>query len=153
MADINDIEKLIQLRFDYFATENFEITDENEKLIKKQLIDYFPEHINRDFFVALVEDEKGNILSCAFLVINDKPANSNFPTGKTGLLLNVLTYSGHRLQGYARNNIEKLILIAKSQNLSYIELSSSEMGKPLYQKLGFSEPQVSHFTSMKLNLL
>jgi GNAT superfamily N-acetyltransferase len=154
MAETCDTEKLIKLRFDYFTTEGFEMTAESAALIKAQLESYYPEHINRDFFAALAEDDKGNVLSSAFLVIFEKPANSrSFPTGKTGLLLNVLTYPEHRRKGFAKRILERLIEEAKRHNLSYIELSSSEMGKALYEKLGFREPDPSHFTGMKLNLL
>ena len=46
-----------------------------------------------------------------------------------------------------------LIEEAKQHNLLYIELSTSDSGKPLYKKLGFQEHESSHFTQMKMSLL
>jgi GNAT superfamily N-acetyltransferase len=100
-----------------------------------------------------VEDDSRNIVSTAFLVIFEKPANLSWPTGKTGMILNVLTYPQYRRMGYAINTMNLLIEKAKQQNLSYIELSASDLGKPLYKNLGFQELEPSHFTEMKMSLL
>lgn len=155
MAMINDVVTLIKVRFDYFTAEKWEMTDDQRVSISSQLQQYYSKHLNLDFFAALVEDDSGNVISTAFLAISEVPANLlSFPTGRTGTILNVLTYPGYRRMGYATNALNLLIDEAKRQNLSYIELSASELGKPLYEKLGFKEPQPSaHFTKMKLSLL
>lgn len=43
---------------------------------------------------------------------------------------------------------------AREHNLSFVDLSASEMGLPLYQKLGFAiiDHATSHFVDMKLAL-
>jgi len=117
------------------------------------LLWYYPKHLNTDFFAALVEDDGGKIGSTVFLAISEKPANLSFPTGRTGTILNVLTYPEYRRQGCATLALSRIIDEAKRQNLSYLELSASEMGKPLYARLGFHEIGHSHFTDMKLNLV
>jgi hypothetical protein len=67
---------------------NGDISIEEENAIRIQLVEYFAKHINNDFIAILAED--GNkVLSTAFLVITEKPANPTFITGKTGTLLNV----------------------------------------------------------------
>lgn len=154
MATTDDVITLIKVRFDYFTTEKWELTDDQRISISSQLQQYYSKHLNLDFFAALVEDDSGNVISTAFLAISEVPANLSFPTGKTGMILNVLTYPEYRRMGYATNVMNLLIDEAKRQNLSYIELSASELGKPLYEKLGFKEPQPSaHFTKMKMSLL
>lgn len=40
---------------------------------------------------------------------------------------------------------------AKSMDISYLELSATDTGKPLYEKLGFVQRQSKH-TDMKLEL-
>jgi ribosomal protein S18 acetylase RimI-like enzyme len=153
MATINDIDMLIKARFDYFAAEKWEITNDMRISIASQLQQYYPKHLNLDFFAAFVENDCRDIASIAFLVISEKPANLFFPTGKTGMILNVLTYPEYRRMGYATNAMNLLIEEAKRQNLSYIELSASDSGKPLYKKLGFQELKSNHFGEMKLSLL
>jgi hypothetical protein len=41
---------------------------------------------------------------------------------------------------------------AKAMNISYLELSATDSGKPLYEKLGFVHRQ-SKYTEMRLGLL
>ncbi|KPU45775.1 acetyltransferase (GNAT) family protein [Oxobacter pfennigii] len=153
MATVNDIDLLIKVRFDYFDADNWELTVDKKNMIYSQLQQYYPEHLNKDFFAALVEDANEDIVSAAFLIISEKPANLYFPTGKTGTILNVLTYPEYRKMGYATKALNSLIDEAKNQNLSYIELSASELGKPLYQKLGFLKFEESHHEKMKLALI
>ena len=152
MANHSDIEKLIISRFDYFDAENWEVSIDKRIVIESNLKLYFEKHLNTDFFAAIV-DVDNKIASIAFLVISEKPANLSFPTGKTGTVFNVLTYPEHRKKGYATHTMKALIEEAKKQSLSYIDLSASEAGKPLYEKLGFQEKEVSHFIGMKLSLL
>lgn len=150
-ANHDDIDKLIGVRFDYFTADNYELTDEMIKRINSQLAEYYEKHLNKDFFAALVEDE-GRLAATAFLVISDMPANTLCPTGRYGKVLNVLTYEEYRRKGYATAVMKMLIEEAKRQNLSYIELSASEMGKGVYKKLGFQETG-SRYQPMKLILL
>lgn len=153
MANLDDIDSLIEARFKYFALEKFIVSTESHAIIETQLRHYFSIHLNVDFFAALI-DVDNIIISIAFLAISEKPANLSFPTGKTGTILNVFTLPEYRNKGYARSTLTSLINIAKKENLSYIELSASELGKPLYKKLGFDEVIPStHFTDMKLSLL
>lgn len=153
MATADDIDSLITVRFDYFKAENWEVTDEKKVLIQSQLQRYYPAHLNLDFFAGLAVDNACGIASVAFLAISEKPANLSFPTGRTGTILNVLTYPQYRNMGYATEVLKLNIAEAKRQELSFIELSASEMGKPLYKKLGFQELKPLHFTEMRLALL
>ena len=152
IANESDIEKLIMARFDYFNAENWEVPIDKRTMIERNLKQYFTKHLNVDFFAAIVE-VNDKIASIAFFAISEKPANLSFPTGKVGTVYNVLTYPEHRKKGYATHTMKALIEEAKRHDLSYIELSASEAGKPVYEKLGFQETGASHFTEMKLNLL
>lgn len=153
IANHKDIDILIKIRFDYFASENWAITKEKGDLICSQLQKYYSKHLNLDFFAALVENDNGTIASSAFLAISEMPANLSVPTGRKGMILNVLTYPEYRKKGYATNAINLLIKESQKQDLSFIELSASELGKPLYRKLGFQEFENSSFTRMKMELL
>ena len=152
MSTHEDISTLIKVRFDYFAAEKWELTDDKRDLIRAQLERYYSKHLNLDFFAAFVEDNN-NIVSVAFLVISERPANLSWPTGKTGMILNVLTYPEHRKMGCATQVINLLIAKARQEDLSYLELSASELGKSLYTKLGFQELTSSRFTEMKMSLV
>jgi len=151
-ADRGDIDLLVQMRFDYFASENFEISGDQCGLIKSNLRSYFSRQIKRNFFAFLI-DLDNEAISSAYLAVIEKPANPFFPTGKTGTILNVYTRPQHRHNGYATQVLQALIEEARKNEVTYLELSASEMGKPLYQKMGFKETETSRFTSMRLSLM
>jgi len=153
MASLDDIDNLVRVRFDYFAVEKWEVSSEQHEIIENSLRQYYLKYLNTDFYVAFVEVDS-EIASVAFLAISNKPANLFYPTGRIGTIFNVLTYPEYRKKGYAKCTMNLLLDEARKQNLSYIELSASEDGKSLYQKLGFKESISSgHFINMKLSLL
>lgn len=150
-ATLDDTALLISLRIDYLIEDRGHLSDEEEQSIRSQLTTYIAQHIGRDFIAILAESD-GQVVSTAFLTIAEKPANPAFITGKTGTLLNVLTYPEYRRRGIAAEVVRQIIREAKQKGVSYIELSATEDGKYLYEKLGFSEFK-SHYTPMRLQLV
>ena len=151
MAAVEDTSLLIKLRMDYLQSDRGALPEAEDKRIRRQLENYFPSHINKDFIACLAEDE-GVVLSVAYLVITEKPANPSFITGKTATLLNVLTYPKYRRQGIAKRVITRIIEEARRMEVSSIDLSATADGKPLYEKLGFTDNTLSRYTPMKLRL-
>ncbi|MDR1538620.1 MAG: hypothetical protein LBU32_11615 [Clostridiales bacterium] len=47
-------------------------------------------------FVGIFSETAGEVVSAAYLVIAEKPANPSFSNGKTGTALYVLNYSDFR---------------------------------------------------------
>ena len=147
-ATVGDIELLIRLRIDYL-TDGGSLTPEEETAVRTQLRQYFAKHIPGGSFIAIIAETDGAAASAAYLAISEKPANPAFITGITGTLLNVYTYPEYRRKGIAAKVIEKLIGEAKQAGVSYIDLSATADGKPLYEKMGFT---ISSHTSMGMKL-
>jgi predicted GNAT family acetyltransferase len=117
-----------------------------------RLRDYYRTHLNKDFFAAFVEQD-GAVVAVAFLTVGEMPANVFTPTGKYGTILNVLTYPEHRKKGYATQALELLIDKAQDEDLSFLQLSASDMGKSVYERLGFKPDEKAGFTNMRLLLV
>ena len=150
-ANLFDIDKLIQFRLDFLTEDRGELPDDVKSNIVLQLKEYFTRHIGNDFIAFLAEAEN-QIVSGAFLVIIERPANPSFITGRIGTVLNVFTYPKFRRQGIATNILKELIKTAKDENLSFLELLATKKGRPLYEKLGFKIKN-SHNTDMRLQLV
>lgn len=148
-ATIDDIDILIKLRLDFLLADIGNLTADEETAIRTQLATYFTKHINHNFIAILAETDN-NVVSTAFLAISERPANPAFITGKTGTLLNVFTYPKYRRMGFSTKAICQIIDEAKQLGVSSIDLSATQDGKPLYEKLGFIEPK---FTAMRLQLV
>ncbi|MBB5226682.1 N-acetyltransferase [Treponema ruminis] len=137
-TDLNEIDEIIRCRMEFIREDMGPQTSEMEATIQAQLQEYLTNHLNRDCYVfAAVED--GRIISVAFLLIQEKPANSGFPHGRVGNIMNVYTVPEKRRQGIAGNIIKQIMDFGKTQNLDFIELKAAPMGYPLYKKLGFED--------------
>ena len=89
-ATKKDIGVLTDLRIAYLNEDLGVISDQNLELMKSTLPSYYTKHLNKDLMVYVARDGE-DIVSCAFLLIVEKPMSPSFITGKTGTVLNVYT--------------------------------------------------------------
>ena len=148
-ATQEDLELLIRLRMDYIAADYGEISSTDRENILAQLPDYFRQGLEDNSFLAVLAEREGEVVSAAFLAISKKPASVVFSTGKTGTLLNVITYPQHRRKGYASRVVSRVIEEARKLGVACMDLTATQEGKALYHKLGF---QVSTQPEMRLRL-
>lgn len=150
-ATHKDIEILIKLRLEYLTEDRGELSKDETEAVVSQLQDYFTRQLNSSF-IALLAENDGQAISTVYMAVAEKPANPAFITGKTATILNVFTYPDYRCKGIATKLLTMIISEAKAMNISYLELSATDSGKPLYEKLGFVHRQ-SKYTEMRLGLL
>ena len=149
-ATIKDIDVLTDLRIAYLNENLGVITDENLELMQATLPSYYEKHLNEDLMVYVARDEM-DIVSCAFLLIVEKPMSPSFITGKTGIVLNVYTKPDYRKKGYAKKLMTMMLEDAKAEGVSVIELKATEDGYSLYKSVGF-EDVVAKYHNMKIVL-
>ena len=147
-ATIKDINGLTDLRLAYLQEDLGVIT--NKELIQESLPGYYEKHLNKDLMVYVARDDE-DIVSCAFLLIVEKPMSPSFITGKTGTVLNVYTKPEYRNKGYAKKLMTMMLEDATAQDVSVIELKSTEDGYLLYKSVGF-EDVVAKYHNMKIVL-
>ena len=147
-ATKKDIGVLTDLRIAYLNEDLGVISDENLELMKSTLPSYYTKHLNKDLMVY-VERDGEDIVSCAFLLIVEKPMSPSFITGKTGTVLNVYTKPDYRKKGYAKKLITTMLEDAKAEGMSIIELKATEDGYSLYKSVGF-EDVVAKYHNMKI---
>lgn len=147
-ATIKDINGLTDLRLAYLQEDLGVITD--KELIQESLPGYYEKHLNKDLMVYVARDDE-DIVSCAFLLIVEKPMSPSFITGKTGTVLNVYTKPEYRNKGYAKKLMTMMLEDATAQDVSIIELKATEDGYSLYKSVGF-EDVVAKYHNMKIVL-
>lgn len=145
-----DIASLVALRLEYLRADYSVLPKEVEQVLRAQLPLYFSRHLGKDCHVYLAEEHQSAV-SCAFLIVLEKPANPTFPTGKVGTVMNVYTRPVYRRRGFACALLEQLISDARKMDLSYLELKATEQGLHLYQRLGFNR-EISRYLPMRLFL-
>lgn len=149
-ATIKDIDVLTELRIAYLQEDLGAISDKDLELMQATLPSYYEKHLNKDLIVYVARNEM-DIVSCAFLLIVEKPMSPSFITGKTGIVLNVYTKPDYREIGYAKKLITTMLEDAKADGLSIIELKATEDGYSLYKSVGF-EDVVAKYHNMKIVL-
>lgn len=137
-AERSDIDTLIKFRFFYQTDIEGKLTEEQTEKLNAQLPAYFEKHIGNDLTAYLAEAD-GEVAATIFMVRLEKPASVHFLSGKTCYLMNVYTVKEYRCMGIASMLLDRLIADAKSEGITCIDLSATEMGKPLYLKKGFIE--------------
>lgn len=135
-ANLNDVDTLVRFRFLYMTDVEGELSETQTNALKVQLPIYFKEHMGQDFTAYFAED-RGIPVAVIFMVRLQKPASVHFLSGSTCYLMNVYTCDGYRRMGIASQILDRLIEDAKKEGITCIDLSATEMGKPVYLKKGF----------------
>lgn len=61
------------------------------------------------------------------------------PTGKKAYIMNMYTKPEYRRKGIAYKTLDLLVAEAKQRGIHAISLEATNMGKPLYEKYGFTK--------------
>ena len=137
-AAMRDATALTDMRLKYLREDLGGLDAEAEAALKGALPGYFRAHLGRDLFAYVIREGQ-RIVSCAFLLIVEKPMSPAFPNGKTGIVLNVYTRPSHRRRGFAGRIMAALTDAARAMDLSVVELKATQDGYPLYRKAGFHD--------------
>ena len=136
-AAAEDTEKLIAIRIDFLADHTGCLDEDVESHLRLQLSRYYKDHLNRDFFAWIAEDDE-RFVSSVFMTITERPANTRVTNGRLATINNVFTYPEYRRNGLAASLFEKILAEAREQNVTDVELVASRDGRPLYEKFGFT---------------
>lgn len=108
--------------------------------LRKDLAIYFPKAIGNGSYISWLAYSGADLVAVAGMVIYERPASYNCPTGKAGYILNIYTEPQYRRQGICSALIEKLQQSAIEKGISTLALHASDEGEPVYRKYGFAEP-------------
>ena len=140
---LDDVQALVDLRV-RFLNELLNHPEDNEtRVVRKSLLEYFTEAIPSRDFVAWVAEYGGKIVATGGMVVWRIPARYGVvESGKLGYLLNFYTIPEARGKGIATRLLNELIGEARSMGLRYVHLHASKDGEPIYRKAGFVEPKM-----------
>jgi ribosomal protein S18 acetylase RimI-like enzyme len=96
---------------------------------------------------AWLAEADGRPAACVLLIWWVLPPNFENPDRKRGFVSSVYTLPEYRRQGIARRLMEMLVEHARKEGLQRLILWSSDLGRPLYESLGFVPSR-----GMELNL-
>jgi len=132
----SDVELLMQVRLEMLREVN-NLSDEYvyDELLVNESRKYF-ESGNQTTVLAFDNDK---VVGCASLSYIYIMPTFDHPTGARAHLMNVYTKTEYRRKGISKRMVEILIDEAKEKGVTEISLDATEMGRPLYEALGFEK--------------
>lgn len=86
---------------------------------------------------TVIASDGETLVGCASLSYTWIMLTFSHPTGNRAHLMNVYTRADYRRRGISKKMVEILIDEAKENGVTEISLDATEMGRPLYESLGF----------------
>jgi GNAT superfamily N-acetyltransferase len=137
-ATVDDIPDLVRLRRVMFEAMGF---DDPARLDAGDAAaaNYFTQAIpSGEFRGWLAVTPAGEAVSTSGLVIDQHPPGPGNLSGKTGYIMNVVTHPAYRRRGLARRLVQVALAWLDEQGIQRAELHATDMGRPLYEALGFA---------------
>lgn len=143
IATKDDINELIRLRIAYMMDDFGSVSEDERIALDKQLPDYFLRKLGSEL-IAFVARDENRIVSVAYLLIIEMPANLMLLNGIYGDVLNVYTEPEYRGKGLATSLMNNLIEYGKKAGLGRIDLMATDDGYPIYKKVGFEDKELKY---------
>lgn len=86
---------------------------------------------------TVIASDGETLVGCASLSYTWIMPTFSHPTGNRAHLMNVYTRADYRRRGISKKMVEILIDESKENGVTEISLDATEMGRPLYESLGF----------------
>jgi GNAT superfamily N-acetyltransferase len=135
-AYLSEIEELAAIRTEFIISlisSEMTISEEFETNANA----YMRKHMADDSMVSWVAVEDGKIVSTAMVCYYELLPIMLNQSGKYGYIYNVYTLPEYRKRGLASQLLNKIKEEAKERQIGQLQLRATEMGKLLYEKLGF----------------
>ena len=137
-ATIADIDELVRTRIIVLRAANKLSNDVDMSLVEKESYEYYKNALETGEHIAyLVYDNETFIGAGGVSFYQVMPTYHN-PTGKKAYIMNMYTNPAYRRKGIAYQTLNLLVADAKNKGIDAISLEATEMGRPLYEKFGFT---------------
>lgn len=134
-ATVNDIDMLVALR-------KIQLVDEGQIPrinIDKELTGFFQKKMTDGTLTQWIVENEEEIMATGAVIFYDFPPSFTNKTGKRAYIANMYTKKSYRGQGIATNLLKMMIKDIKETGVTSIFLIASEMGRPVYKKIGFKD--------------
>lgn len=136
LATKDDIDLLVTLRLDFI---NIHEGDERYEELKKNCYTYFSKAYANDSCDVVLAEENGCCIGTGIVFYYDSVPSTFNTTGKNSYITSMYVEPDYRKKGVGKEILEQVIECAKKRGVTVMFLSASEMGRPLYEKRGFTD--------------
>ena len=136
-ANASDIPALLTLRLEFLSEANAVADDALADALRAANEDFLREGLADGSFVQLLAMDGEDIAATGSASFFRLPPNKGCPNGRCAYIGNMYTRPAYRRRGLGEGILSRLLDEAKARDCRKILLHATEMGRPLYQKLGF----------------
>lgn len=137
-ASIKDIEILTQTRVEVLRAANKLSEDVDISMVEKESYAYYEDCFEEDSHVAYIVYENNKFVGCGGVSFYKVMPTYHNPSGKKAYIMNMYTRPEHRRKGIALMMLDLLVNQAKERNIEQISLEATAMGRPVYERYGFT---------------
>ncbi len=107
-------------------------------VIEKQSYEYYKHALETGEHIAYLVYDNGRVIGTGGVSFYQVMPTYHNSSGKKAYIMNMYTIPGYRRQGIAYHTLDLLVKAAKVQGALQIALEATDMGRPLYEKYGFT---------------
>ena len=140
-AEQCDIEALVSIRVAFLGEVNGAAFERRKELLTKENRRYFQQAVAEDTCVVWMALDRKEIIATAGLTLYAVPPSCSCINGKIGYISNVYTLPGYRGQGIASKLMDCIMSEAKARGCTKVVLNATDMGRTVYEKIGFVDAE------------
>jgi ribosomal protein S18 acetylase RimI-like enzyme len=140
-ATLEDVKLLTDSRIRFLNSFFNHPYDQETEILDRNLKSYFKDKLESGEYIAWLAEKEGSLVAISGMVVWQLPPKYNIINGKAGYILNMYTIPEERNKGICTNLLSRLIEDAKHKGVSHLHLHASVEGLPIYQKVGFEQPE------------
>ena len=136
LADVPDLVRLRRMMFEAMGFDDLA----HLAVADAAAAAYFAEAIPaRRFHGWLAVTSTGVAVGSGGAVVDQHPPGPSNPSGQIGYIMSVVTAPRYRRRGIARRIMQVILKWLAEQGFQWVTLHTTEMGRPLYEELGFAD--------------
>ena len=138
IATLGDIDFLTTSRIELLRAAN-KLDDSVEMSeVERESRVYYEKTLADDSHVAILVMDGDKFVGAGGVSFYTVMPTYHNPSGKKAYIMNMYTNPNYRRQGIAIKTLEMLVKEAKKRGIKEITLEATDMGRPLYEKYGFT---------------
>mgnify|MGYP004565042537 FL=1 len=138
IATIDDLEVLVKTRIEVLRAANKLSVDTAMQNVEITSRAYYKTALKNNTHKAILVFHGNKFVGAGGISYFEVMPTYHNPSGKKAYIMNMYTSPDYRRNGIALKTLDLLVQDAKQRGISSISLEATDMGRPLYEKYGFT---------------